>query len=358
VHTILLNHYYDLMEQSYGTIDAEVEFSKKALAMFYDFKNMKKAKTAMCKNNYKKLEPFLLNEDIIYKSLVYAIHFSYNKIINKIVKNFYQNRKFDINKNHSEIFKFAIFYKKNHLVITLIELGANVHADNDWALIHYGLLDDMNMVDFLIKNSADVFARNSLALIQAAGNGFIGMVGLLLAHMKNIKIETLKDFNATNYDLALLSAAFGKHNDTAILLLKNGANPSVNDSEVLVIAVDTYNSILVDLVLAHGANPNVNNGMILEKAIRNGNTEIVKILIGYKVNGEYICDIGVDNSSALRWACLKGNDYIVKMLLDSKMADGKPRCDVNALNNEAYHLATGHGHTAVVKLLEEYGGNI
>ena len=343
--------------QEYNTIDVEVNFSKSALDIFFGFENRKPAKLALTKNKYNKLKPYLNEENIVHNSLLFAIHFSYNEIAKKIINSFYKNKIFDINKNHCEIFKFAIYYNKNLLIPLLVNIGADIHIDDDYALIQYCLRENIPIVDLLIKNGANVYARNSLALIQAAGNGYITIVNLLMKHMENKLAENLDNYQATNYDLALISAAFGKHNDIALLLLTKGANPLINNSEVLVIAAESGNAILVKSLLSYGADPNVNDGMILEKAVRNGHIDVVKVLIEFENNGNYVCDIGADDSAALRWAALKGNYCIVKMLLESKTKNGDPRCDVNTCNNEPHRLATKYGHANVVQLLEEYGGS-
>ena len=341
----------------YNTIDVEVNFSKSALDIFFGFENRKQAKLALTKNKYNKLKSYLNDEIMVHNSMLFAIHFSYNEIAKKIINSFYKNKIYDINKNHSEIFKFAIYYNKNLLIPLLIKTGSDIHIDEDYALIQYCLRENILIVDLLINNGANVYARNSLALIQAAGNGYITIVNLLMEHTKNKLLENLDNYQATNYDLALISATFGKHNDIALLLLTAGANPLINNCEVLVIAAESGNAILVDSLLSLGADPNVNNGMILEKAVRNGHVDVVKVLIEFENNDNYVCDIGVDDSAALRWAALKGNYSITKMLLESKTKDGKPRCDVNTCNNEPHRLASKYGHGDVVQLLEEYGGN-
>ncbi|XWV25729.1 putative ankyrin repeat protein L25 [Tupanvirus soda lake] len=345
------------MDESIGTVDVEVDFSKKALEVFFGFENRKNAKIALAKNNYKKLEPFLKDEFIVYNSLLYTIHFSQNKIAKKIINAFYKNKKYDVNRNHSEIFKFAVYYKNAYLVRLLVNCGSDIHVDKDYAFIQFCLLGNTDMVQFLIENGADVYARDSLALIQASGSNNIDLVNFLLKHIEIKPSEKLIEYQATNYDLALISATICKQNNIALLLLLKGANPTINNSEVLVIASESGNIDLVHSFLSKGADPNISGGLPLEKAVRNGHIDVVKEFVNFQIDGEYVCDLSIDNSAALIWACYKGFEEIAKLLIESKTSDGKPRCDINAHNNDAYRLARLRNNTSIIKLLEEHGGN-
>ncbi|XWV24497.1 ankyrin repeat protein [Tupanvirus deep ocean] len=346
------------MDESIGTVDVEVDFSKKSLDVFFGFENRKNAKIALIKNNYKKLEPYLIDEFTVYNSLLYTIHFSKsNKITKKIINTFYKTKKYDINRNHCEILKIAVFYKNAYIVRLLVECGSDIHADCEYAFIQFCLLGDTNMVHFLIENGADVYARDSLALIQACGSDNIDLVNILLKHIEIKPSEKLTEYQATNYDLALISATICKKNDIALLLLSKGANPSINDSEVLVVASESGNVDLVRAFLLKGANPNVTDGLPLEKAVRNRHIDVVKEFINFQVDGEYKCDLSIDDSAALRWACYKEFDEIVKLLIESKTSDGKPRCNINANNNDAYRLASLRKNMSIMRLLEEHGGN-
>jgi len=60
-----------------------------------------------------------------------------------------------------------------------LEMGANVHANNDWVLLYasnYGYID---IVELLLKNGANVHAQNDYALRYASENGHINVVKLL-----------------------------------------------------------------------------------------------------------------------------------------------------------------------------------
>ena len=70
--------------------------------------------------------------------------------------------------------------------------------------------------------------------------------------------------------------------------------------------------------------------------------------------GKYVCDLSIDDSAYLRWAAIKGDYDIAKLLLESYDESGKPRCDVNAADNDALRLATKYNHTRVIELLQTH----
>lgn len=372
------------MNQDYNTIDVQADFSKNALLVYFGYDNMKKIKLAMDNNNYSKLAKLFKiknNEATIHNCLIYSLHFGLDWITKKIIR----NHKLDINKNHSEIFKLAVYYSKNKIAMMLLDIGADINIDNDYVLTKYCLMNDPEMVKLLLSKGANVYSRNCLPLIQAAGNGHISIVKLLLEKMnkkviddmdqsnqsnqsgqshQSDKLDPLYKLKPTNFDLAMISATLNNHTDIVLLLLLAGANPAINDSEVLVHAADNGNSILVKLFLDYGSDVNSREGIALKKACMKGWIDIVKILVSYRAwkpklldeqayqkDAEYTCDLSIDDSSGLRWAAYKGYYDIVKLLVDSRDKNNNYRCNIHAENNDAYRLAVKYGHDNIVGLL-------
>jgi ankyrin repeat protein len=354
------------MEETYNTLDVEIDFSKKAMTTYFGYPAKKQIKSALNKNNYTKLCLYLKkeNETTIHYCLIYAIHFKLDKISKKILQNFYiTGIKLNANKNHSELFKYAIYYNKIFLVTKLLDLGVDIHIDNDYALIQYCLLENQNMVTLLINHGADIHARNSLALIQASGNGSLPIVKILLEKMEK---QIVNDINLgnhkvyqqpTNFDIAMIGATLNNHYEIVHALLLKGANPSINNSEVLINSVEKGNAEMVKLFLEFGVDPNILDGTVIKKAVKEKYLDVVDVLVNFERDGEYVCDLSIDDSAALRWAAYKGHYDILKILLESKTKFGNPRCNVNAENNDAYRLAVKYDHKNVIKLLEKYGGN-
>ena len=56
---------------------------------------------------------------------------------------------------------------KIEVVKFLVEKGANIHADNDYAHREYSLFH-IDIVKFLVENGADIHVNNDNALINAS----------------------------------------------------------------------------------------------------------------------------------------------------------------------------------------------
>ena len=66
------------------------------------------------------------------------------------------------------------------LIERLIQEGADVHADDDWALMWASEKGHVEVVKVLLENGADVHADNDYALRGASGNGRVEVVKVLL----------------------------------------------------------------------------------------------------------------------------------------------------------------------------------
>src|SRR5437016_611167 len=98
----------------------------------------------------------------------------------------------------------------------LLKEGADVHSTDDWALrwaSHYGHLE---VIKVLLKSGANVHAQNDLALRMASDNGYLDIVKVLLKASANVHAFD---------DAALKSASMNGHLEVAKELLKAGADP-------------------------------------------------------------------------------------------------------------------------------------
>jgi len=109
----------------------------------------------------------------------------------------------------------------------LIKEGANVHAKDDYALRRAAGNGHYNVVKLLLKYGANVHANNDYALRRAAENGHYGTVKLL--------IENGADIHAKD-DYALYWAAGNGHYDIVKLLIENGADIHARDDYALRLA--------------------------------------------------------------------------------------------------------------------------
>ena len=92
--------------------------------------------------------------------------------------------------NKDEALKLAAEYGNLEVVKHLLELGANLHADNDWALRSAAAKGHLEVVKYLVEQGADLHAMNDWALRFAA---------------KNVHLEVVKYFVERGADLDRLS---------------------------------------------------------------------------------------------------------------------------------------------------------
>jgi ankyrin repeat protein len=93
----------------------------------------------------------------------------------------------------------------------LLDAGADVHADCDWALVWASYNGHTETVKALLEAGADVHARNDCALIWASGNGQTEVVKILLAAGSDVHAEN---------DEALRLASQNGHAKTVEVLVK------------------------------------------------------------------------------------------------------------------------------------------
>jgi outer membrane receptor for ferric coprogen and ferric-rhodotorulic acid len=66
-----------------------------------------------------------------------------------------------------------------------LEMGADVHAQNDFALRWASRYGNYNVVKLLLKYGADVHAHDDTALVWASANSYYNVVKLLLKNGAN-----------------------------------------------------------------------------------------------------------------------------------------------------------------------------
>ncbi|AYV85249.1 MAG: hypothetical protein Satyrvirus8_7 [Satyrvirus sp.] len=93
---------------------------------------------------------------------------------------------------------------------SLLDLGADIHFENDIALINSVKNNDYNLVHLLINYGADIHAQNDEALIYAASNSCYDIVKLLLEAGANVNAQNDRAiFQSTNYDIIFELLQYG-----------------------------------------------------------------------------------------------------------------------------------------------------
>jgi hypothetical protein len=124
----------------------------------------------------------------------------------------------DVNARRSDALLIAIEKNKPEIVRLLLENGADVHVDNDLPL-HYAV-GKLEINKILIEFGANINTKNSIILRYNAQLGHTDVVRLLL--------EKGADFRAQNY-AAFKAAYVNDHTDTVELFINAGADKKVLD---------------------------------------------------------------------------------------------------------------------------------
>ena len=108
-----------------------------------------------------------------------------------------------------------------------IQAGADVHADNDYALRMASMYGYLPVVEVLVKAGADVHAADDEALRYASERGHLPVVEVL--------VKAGADVHAKN-DEALRYASYHGHLPVVEFLVKAGANVHAVDDQALLVA--------------------------------------------------------------------------------------------------------------------------
>lgn len=239
-----------------------------------------------------------------------------------------------------------------------LETDTNFNNRYNIALINavnFGFLD---IVKVLLENGADPNAENSEALINAVNYGHLDIVKILLENgadpnaafinavkygrLDIVKVLLEKEINADIKKITLLDAAYFGHFEIAKLLLENGADPNVQDSQPLINAAHYGHYEIVKLLLENGANPNERDAIALNNAAYYGHFEIVKLLL----------EKGADpNSQRLIDNAYHGHLEIAKLFLEKG-------ADPTIQDSQALINAADNGYLNIVELLLDNGADL
>ena len=144
----------------------------------------------------------------------------------------------------------------------LIECGANIHADDDYALKCSAENGHLDVVKYLIEKGTDVHADDDDALQLSAGNG---------------------------------------HLDVVKYLIEKGADVHDKDDYALRLSAGNGHLDIVKYLIEKGANIHADNDCALGWSAEYGHLDVVKYLIEKDAN------IHADDDCALRWSAENGH---------------------------------------------------
>jgi len=154
-------------------------------------------------------------------------------------------------------------------VKNLLDQGADIHDDNDWALRESAFYGYLEIVKFLLTQGANIHADDDYALREAATNGHLETVKYLLTQGSNIHAKD---------DEALRYSAISDHLETVKCLVTNGANVHTNNDEPLRWAAEKGHLEIVKFLITQGANIHANNDEALKESVRNEHDDVWQLL--------------------------------------------------------------------------------
>lgn len=249
----------------------------------------------------------------------------------------------DVHANNDEALMRAVDHGNPRIVKMLLDHGADVHARNDKALeIATRVSRFPFLSEPLLRAGADPNANDGIALCNACkhSEGNEDLLNLLIEYEANVHV---------NKDAPLrISVKVGNRNAVNILLKADADVHAYND-QALRLAVSEYyidTSInMVQMLLEAEANVHARHDQALRIAIRNEEYEKADMLLKAGAN------IIAKNEAEMIKAAEKGD----KETVSQKLMEG---ADVNAEDGEALYLATKENHTEIVMFLLEKGANI
>ena len=172
-------------------------------------------------------------------------------------------------KNVNDQFIKASKYGYIEVIKLLIDLGADIHAEDDQAIINASWEGHLSVVKLLIKLGANIHAQDNEAIVSASYQGNFSVAKLL--------IELGADIRAQDNDSISSASSYG-HLSIVKLLIESGANVCAQDNYAIIWASNYGHLSVVKLLIESGANVHARNNKALKYAIRNKHTDVIKLL--------------------------------------------------------------------------------
>lgn len=174
--------------------------------------------------------------------------------------------------------ELIISAKANDLdaVSRLLQAGADVHAEDDFALKYCAEIGNLDMVTLLLKHGANLHAQHDYALRWSAGQGYLDIVTQLLKFGADVDAG-----KGTNLQSPLEFSVSCDHLNVVIKLLECNADMHLHDDRALQISVCDRNFKIMGLLLENGADLYCNNKQILKDLCINFDKKIADIILPY-----------------------------------------------------------------------------
>lgn len=204
----------------------------------------------------------------------------------------------------------------------LVKLGANVHANDDMALIKATEKGQTKIVKLLLSKGANVHARDEEALFHAIKKLKLPLVKCL--------VEAGADITARD-GKALKDAMDKKSVEITNYLLEVGGNAHSRGEENLLLAIQNDQLDGVKYLVEHGANIHASNDKPLRLAAEKSRFEILKYLI------ESGADIHAEQDDAL-FQALQEMLKDIKMYIANYYVSFRQRCRCEGKRRPSHHI--------------------
>jgi ankyrin repeat protein len=232
-------------------------------------------------SKYSEIEQYKSEEESWKKFFLRAIYY-----ISKMKEEYEYNYSFGDFKKQYDILSRNIYYKNDKpdpdnvfidasrdgemaLVMWSLKNGANIHEQNDLAIIIASGEGRTEIVKYLVEHGADIAAVNYRALRLAS----------IYGHLETVKylVELGADIHNQDDD-SLKYASKGGHLEVVKYLLEKGANIHAQNDAALLIAVTNNRLNVVKYLLEKGANIHAQNDEALKIATRRNFSKIADYL--------------------------------------------------------------------------------
>ena len=151
----------------------------------------------------------------------------------------------------------------------LVEVGANIHIKDDYALRKASRYGHLEVVKYLVSLGANIHAQNEGALAQASEKGHLEIVKYLVSLDADIHAHS---------EWALKVASRHGHLEVIKYLVENGADIHVQDDWILGISSSNGHLEVIKYLVSLGADIHAKNDRAILMANAWGSLEVVNYL--------------------------------------------------------------------------------